>query len=433
MRPQRTLRNPMTLRGMGLHSGKDVTLVMKPAEPDSGIVFVRTDLPGAPRLPLSHQHAEKRDRQSALKMGEAEVGTVEHLAAAFYACGVHNVVVDIDAPEVPAMDGSAVAFVEAIREAGRIDQKAERRVLVLDRHLAVVEGEGTLSAFPCNGKLDLSYTLDYSDAAPWLRPQHVAVSINEERFAKEVAPARTFCLASEAQKLREAGFGKGADARNTLVLGPEGVLDNAFRFEDEPARHKMLDLVGDLSMLGADLEAKVVAVKTGHKANLELVTQLRERMAVAEIDGTAETASSIDSKEIMRILPHRYPFLFIDRVISVEGAKRAVAVKNVSVNEPVFQGHWPEDPVFPGVLQVEALAQLAGVLLMRKLSHTGKRAMIVAIEHVKFRAVVRPGDQLRLECETLEDRGGYAKVYGKAMVNNKITSAATLKFLLVKA
>jgi len=156
-------------------------------------------------------------------------------------------------------------------------------------------------------------------------------------------------------------------------------------------------------------------------------------MAAAEMDGTAETASSIDINEVMKILPHRYPFLFIDRVISVEGAKRAVAVKNVSVNEPVFQGHWPEDPVFPGVLQVEALAQLAGVLLMRKLSHTGKRAMIVAIEHVKFRAVVRPGDQLRLECKTLEDRGGYAKVYGKAMVNNKITSAATLKFLLVKA
>ncbi len=408
-------------------------MVLKPSEPDSGIVFVRTDIPGAPRLPLLQQHAEKRDRQSAVRLGDAEVGTVEHLAAALYACGVHNAVIDIDGAEVPAMDGSAIAFVDAIREAGRIDQKAERRVLKLDRNLAVVEGDSTLSAFPGDGSLRLSYTLDYSAAAPWLRPQHVAMVIDEDRFARDVAPARTFCLESEATKLREMGFGRGADTRNTLVLGKDGVQDNSFRLEDEPARHKMLDLIGDLSMLGADLEAKIVAVKTGHRANLELVTQLKDRMAAAELEGTAEASTSIDINEIMRILPHRYPFLFLDRVVSVDGAKRAVAIKNISVNEPIFQGHWPEDPVFPGVLQVEALAQLAGVLLMRKLSHTGKRAMIVAIEHVKFRQVVRPGDQLRLECETLEDRGGYAKVYGKAMVNNKVASAATLKFLLVKA
>lgn len=430
MRSQRTLRGPATFRGPGLHTGKDVTLVVRPAEADTGVVFVRTDLPGRPRLPLRRDVAVKRERQSALAAGGAEVGTIEHLCSALFVLGVDNVVCEVDADELPGLDGCAKAYAEGLRDVGRVDQKAPKAVFALDEPVAVQSGDGCIAAYPNPGGLRVSYALDYG-SSPGLRPQFVAVDVDEDTFLRQVAPARTFCLESEARRLQEAGFGKGATTQNTLVIGEHGLVDNAYVLENEPARHKILDLLGDLMMLGADLEAHVVATKTGHKANFELVQKLAERRRRATPQDGADTA--LDVKEIMKIIPHRWPFLFVDRVLSLEGYSRAVGVKNVSINEPFFEGHWPGQPILPGVVQVEALAQLAGVLLLRRLLNTQKVAVLLAIDKIKFRRAVTPGDQLRLECETLSIRSSSAKVHGRATVDGELTCEAVMKFMMMEA
>ena len=305
-------------------------------------------------------------------------------------------------------------------------------MFTLDQPVAVSEGDASLTAFPYEAGLKISYTLDYGNL-PALKPQFVSLDVTEDRFLSQIAPARTFCLEAEAKMLQAAGFGLGATTRNTLVIGDEGLIDNVYRLENEPARHKVLDLIGDLAMLSADLKAHIVATRTGHKTNVELVNRLASRLRLLENQGMVPTDTALDIKEIMKIIPHRYPFLFIDRVISLEGYQRAVAIKNVSINEPFFQGHWPGQPILPGVVQVEALAQLAGVLLLRRLLNTAKVAVLLSIDRIKFRRAVTPGDQLRLECETQSIRAKSAKVLGRAIVNNELTCEAIMKFMLMDA
>jgi UDP-3-O-[3-hydroxymyristoyl] N-acetylglucosamine deacetylase/3-hydroxyacyl-[acyl-carrier-protein] dehydratase len=432
VRNQTTLRGPVTFRGTGLHFGREVTTVVKPAEPDTGVVFVRTDLPGQPKIPMRGESALKRDRRTAITNGEAEVETVEHLAAGLWMLAIDNVTVEIDGPELPALDGSALPFAEGLRDAGRVEQKALRKVFALDQPVAVSEGEASLTAFPYEGGLKISYTLDYGNQ-PALKPQFVSLEMNEDRFLSQIAPARTFCLEAEAKLLQDSGFGLGATTRNTLVIGDNGLIDNVYRLENEPARHKVLDLIGDLAMLSADLKAHIVATRTGHKTNVELVNRLSSRQKILENQGMLSSDTALDIKEIMKIIPHRYPFLFIDRVISLEGYQRAVAIKNVSINEPFFEGHWPGQPILPGVVQIEALAQLAGVLLLRRLLNTAKVAVLLSIDRIKFRKAVTPGDQLRLECETQSIRAKSAKVLGRASVNNDLTCEAVMKFMLMDA
>ncbi len=331
------------------------------------------------------------------------------------------------------MDGSGLPFVDKLREAGRTDQKAPRKRFALDQTVAVRRGDASIVAYPAEGAgLRLSYTLHFPEANGF-GSQCVTVDLTEERFVSEIAPARTFCLESEADKLKEAGFGQGANTRNTLVLGADGPVDNDFRFEDELARHKMLDLIGDLALLGCDLDAHIVANRTGHAANRELVHRLGERVVELENRGVIQPDTGLDVREILKIIPHRYPFLFVDRVIELVGYQKAVGLKNVSFNEPHFQGHWPGQPIMPGVLQVEALAQLSGVLLLRRLQSIGKVAVLLAIDRIKFRRAVVPGDQLRLECETLSLKKRSGKVYGKATVNDELTCEAVMKFMLMDA
>ena len=432
MRNQRTIKSSVSLSGIGLHSGEDVNLSLLPAEADQGVRFIRIDLPDRPVIPFDFDHLARHDRQTTVANGSAEVNTVEHLGAGLLALGIDNCTVEIDGPEVPGMDGSSLPFVEALRKAGRSELKAPRRAFTVDEVVAVHDDEASIVAFPADQGLEVTYTLSYPPETG-LSPQHVTLTINEDCFVSEIAPARTFCLESEARALQAAGYGKGANTSNTLVIGREGLVDNEFRLGDELARHKVLDLIGDLSLLGADLKARVVATCSGHGTNHALVRKLRSRMRDLEGRGLLQRDTGLDVREILKIIPHRYPFLFVDRVVELQGYKRAVGLKNVSFNEPYFQGHWPGQPIMPGVLQVEALAQLSGVLLLRRLQNTGKVAVLLAIDHIKFRRAVVPGDQLRLECDTIFLKSRSGKVRGRAFVNDDLTCEAVMKFMLMDA
>ncbi len=426
-RRQRTLRTAVEFQGVGLHSGVHVKGRMLPAPPDRGVEFVRTDLPGSEPIPARIAYHSNKERRTRLVRGSAEVETVEHLLAACTGLGVDNMTVELSGAELPGLDGSARDFVELVQRAGIVDQPAEARVLVLDQPVYVRQGNATLVALPSDRPaLTLQYVASFDE--PGVESGTLQVEISPESFVKEIASARTFCLASEVELLQKAGFGKGATRENTLILGDP---QTKMRIASEPVRHKMLDLVGDLHLLGADLHAHIIATRSGHATNAELVRRLVDLMQSLETGGIIQRESGLDVREILRMLPHRYPFLMIDRVLEIEGYKRAVALKNVTINEPYFQGHFPAAPIMPGVLQLEAMAQLAGVLLLRKLENTGKLAVLWSIDKVKLRGAVVPGDQLRIEVTTTKDKDQVAQVQGVGTVAGKVVCEAILMFTLV--
>ncbi len=428
-RRQRTLRTPVEFSGVGLHSGQQVKGRMLPAPPDRGVEFVRTDLPGTDPIPARIAYHASKERRTRLVRGKAEVETVEHLLAACSGLGVDNVTVELSGAELPGLDGSARGFVELVQTAGIVDQAAEARVFKLDQPVYVRQGGATLVALPSDrAALTLQYVASFEE--PGVESGSLQIDVTPEAFVREIAPARTFCLASEVAALQAAGLGKGATRENTLVLGDP---QTKMRLASEPVRHKMLDLVGDLALLGADLHAHLIATRSGHATNAELVRRLFDLMQALETGGVIKRESGLDVREILRMLPHRYPFLLIDRVLEIEGYKRAVAIKNVTINEPFFQGHFPVAPIMPGVLQLEAMAQLAGVLLLRKLENTGKLAVLWSIDKVKLRGAVVPGDQLRIEVTTTRDKDQVAQVQAYGTVAGKVVCEALLMFTLVDA
>ncbi|MFO0985079.1 MAG: UDP-3-O-acyl-N-acetylglucosamine deacetylase [Planctomycetota bacterium] len=429
-RNQRTLKNVVEFAGVGLHMSKEAHVRLKPAEPDSGVHFIRIDLEDAPRIPATIDYIHDNLRRTSLKMGAAEVHTVEHLLAVFMGLKIDNVDVEMDGPEVPGMDGSAQPFFDLIQAAGIQEQKAEKKSYKLETSIFFTEGDATIGASPGDG-LHLGYTLDYPNTA--VGSQYLSLELTPDTFATDIAPARTFCFAQEVEALRSRGLGMGASYENTLVIDNGTVIGNQLRFQNEFVRHKILDLLGDLYLLGADLEARIVATKTGHHANRELVRRLVDDMQMRETRGLIARDSGMEIKEILNLLPHRYPFLLIDRVVELEGYRRAVGIKNVSINEPFFQGHWPGQPIMPGVLIIEAMAQLAGVLLLRRLENTGKLAVLWSIDKVKLRKSVVPGDQLRIEIEALKVRDKMGQVAAVGKVNQKLVAEAILTFTLVDA
>jgi UDP-3-O-[3-hydroxymyristoyl] N-acetylglucosamine deacetylase/3-hydroxyacyl-[acyl-carrier-protein] dehydratase len=432
LRNQRTVQFTAEVRGTGLHTGSATTLRVGPAPADSGVVFIRTDLPGKPRIPVSADRIVDRGRRTALAEGAAEVHTVEHLLSACHGMQVDDLVVEIDGVEVPGMDGSALAFAEMLKRAGPAEiPDAPQRELALRCAEGIVEkgSDATLTALPWDQGLQVSYTLDYGAQAPFA-PQHATVAVTPDSYLREIAPARTFVLEAEARGLQEMGLGKGATHENTLVVGPQGPIQNRLRFPDEYARHKLLDLMGDLFLLGADLRASVTAVRTGHGGNAQLVRRLAALVRV-EVDAEEGRARRLDIGEIMRILPHRYPFLLVDRVLEIDGFRRAVGIKNVTANEQFFQGHWPGTPVMPGVLIIEAMAQLSGVLLMRKLENTGRLAALLSIDRVKLRRTVVPGDQLVIEVETLKLKARTGRVQARATVEGELAAEARMNFMIL--
>ncbi|MEZ5980460.1 MAG: UDP-3-O-acyl-N-acetylglucosamine deacetylase [Planctomycetota bacterium] len=426
---QRTLRTPVEFSGVALHSGDEINARVLPAPPGTGVEFVRTDLPDAPPIPANIAYRAAKERRTRLQRGTAQVDTVEHLLAACSGLHLDNATVELSGQEMPGMDGSAQPFVDLFQRAGFVEQKQPARVFHLEEPIFVREGGATLVALPSDRNLlTLQYVASFDE--PGANGGSLQFDVSPEAFERDIARARTFCLASEVEALRAAGLGKGATRENTVVLGDE---ETTLRMEHEPVRHKLLDLLGDLHLLGADLEAHVIATRSGHALNAELVRQLVDLMQSNENGSLVARESGLDVREIMRMLPHRYPFLLLDRVLEIDGFQRAVAIKNVTINEPFFQGHFPEAPLMPGVLQLEAMAQLAGVLLLRKMENTGKLAVLWAIDKVKLRAPVQPGDQLRIEVETQRMKGQFGQVRGVGSVGGRTVCEATLTFTMVDA
>ena len=428
VRLQKTLRTAVEFHGRGLHSGENVDVRVLPAPQDTGVEFVRTDLADSLPIPAHIRFQTSKDRRTRLERGGAEVDTVEHLLAVCSGLEVDNVRVEMSGSEMPGLDGSGRELVDLFQQAGMVEQRAQKRVFRVDQPIFVRDGDATLVALPTERpSLTLQYVASFSD--PEVDGGSFQVDVDPESFSREIAPARTFCLASEVEALQAAGLGKGATRENTVVLGdPQTVL----RMPGEPVRHKLLDLLGDLHLLGAELHAHVIATRSGHKTNAELVRRMLDVMEAEETGGLIRRDTGLDVREVMRIMPHRYPFLLIDRVVEIDGYQRAVAIKNVSINEPFFQGHFPGKPLLPGVLQLEAMAQLSGVLLLRKLEHTGKLAVLWSIDKVKLRAPVEPGDQLRIEVETTRMKGELAQVKGKGIVSGRTVCEAVLTFTMVE-
>ena len=436
---QRTIAKEVFMNGVGIHTGAAVSIRVLPAPQDAGIVFIRTDLPHRPTIPVTSAQVidvDKSVRRTTLSKDGIEVQTVEHFMASLWGAGIDNAYVEVSNVEMPGLDGSAIEFLKQFKAAGTVEQSRPRRYVSLREPLFVEEGDSSIVVFP-DRALRVSYMLSYPH--PLLRSQYVSYTPNGATtlFEETIAPARTFCLKEEAESLRASGFGKGATFDNTLVLGEEGVISNTLRFEDEFARHKVLDLLGDLYLLGAHLRAHVIAIKSGHPLNVKLLKKLDQAIgqwrlgALQSQTDEVMVGPQLDITQIQKILPHRYPFLLVDRIIDLTET-RAVGIKCVTINDYFFRGHFPDRPVMPGVLLIEALAQVGGIIILNKPEHHGKIAYFMAADKVKFRKPVVPGDVLVLEVDLVKLRSRTGQVTGRALVDGKVVCEAELMFALAE-
>ncbi|OGX27641.1 MAG: hypothetical protein A3F87_02660 [Omnitrophica WOR_2 bacterium RIFCSPLOWO2_12_FULL_51_24] len=436
MEQQLTIKNAVELEGVGLHTGAKVKVRLLPAEPNAGISFIRVDLPNKPVIKANIANVmelSRRLRRTSLSCEGVEVHTVEHLMSALSGLMIDNVKIEINGPELPGLDGSALPFVELIKKAGIESQPEQKRSFTVKDPIWLEENDTVLAILP-DSEFKISYMLSYDH--PLLKSQYVSVVIIPETYEKEIASTRTFCLEAEAEELRRQGFGRGASWENTLVVGKDGVIKNKLRFDDEFARHKISDLIGDLYLLGMPIKGHVIAVKSGHPLNIRLLQKIRqqqERMRAGAIEskGPGIVGTPLDINDIQKILPHRYPFLLIDKIIELEDDKRAVGIKNITMNEFYFPGHFPNRPIVPGVLIMEALAQVAGVMMLNKRENLGKYAFFMSMDKVKFRKAVVPGDQLVLETEVLKLRSKTVQVKAVATVDGKVVAEGELMFALV--
>jgi UDP-3-O-[3-hydroxymyristoyl] N-acetylglucosamine deacetylase/3-hydroxyacyl-[acyl-carrier-protein] dehydratase len=436
---QKTISSEVSLSGAGLFSGELATLTLYPAEKDTGITFVREQDSRVTNIPATIQNVMKRPRRTCLHNGSLYVETVEHCLAALSGLGISNAVVKLSGGptgEIPGGDGSSKLFVDAINKAGITEQDAPLQPLIIKRPIQVSIGDATLAALPGpTDRLEIIYDFE---AGPPVGRQTSSFCLGNgtgDDFVNQLAPARTFVFEHEAADLQARGLGKHLSPRELLVISPDGPIENSFRFPDECARHKMLDLIGDLYLVGRPIFGRLVAHKSGHQLNHMLARKLLEeqenegRQMLVDLNREA----ALDIRRIQRILPHRYPMLLVDRVLEIQGDQRAVGIKNVTFNDVFFQGHYPGTPIMPGVLIVEALAQLGGILLSQKLEHTGKLAVLLSMDRVKMRHAVVPGDQLILEAVAVRVKSRTGHIRCKAFVHDKMAAEADIKFMLVDA
>ncbi len=458
---QATIQNPVSVRGVGLHTGKTVTLTFRPAEANHGFRFQRVDLPEQPVVPADVKHVVSTNRGTTLRHGEAQVSTVEHVLSALTGLGFDNVLMEIDGPEMPIMDGTAMPFVEALQSAGRADQDVEREYFVIEEPISYKD-EVTgieLLALPAD-EFEATVMVDFNSKV--LGPQFAALH-NMEEYQTEIAPCRTFVFVHELEKLLQMGLIKGGDLDNAIVIADrkldpnelddlakklgkpgikveaEGVLNTVkLRFQNEPARHKLLDVIGDLALIGRPIRGKIVATKPGHTANVEFakllkkhLTDQRRLIGVPKYDPDKEPV--YDTVGVTKLLPHRFPFLLVDKIMEIS-ENHVVGIKNVTMNEAFFQGHFPDNPIFPGVLQIEAMAQTGGILALHNVPDSGNwDTYFLKIDNTKFKAKVVPGDTLILKLELLEPiRRGIVHMHGVAYVGSKLVSEGELTAQVVR-
>jgi UDP-3-O-[3-hydroxymyristoyl] N-acetylglucosamine deacetylase / 3-hydroxyacyl-[acyl-carrier-protein] dehydratase len=431
---QRTISKPASCTGKGLFWGEPVTLTFLPAEPGTGVVFVREQEGKVATIPAVVENLLKRPRRTCLKNGTLFVETIEHCMAALHGMGIDNAVVRVSGGkmgEVPAGDGSSAEFVQLIQEAGTTEQDVALEPLIIHKPEQVVSGDASLVALPGpEDRLDILY--EFQGEEPIGR-QVYGFSVGPasiDHFVHDIAPARTFVYEREVNELRARGMGKHLTGKDLLVITPTGPLDNAYRYPDECVRHKVLDLIGDLGLVGRPLRGRVIAHKSGHELNHLLARRLSEQYQSTRRQSLLNRTVSMDIKKIQSILPHRYPMLLVDRVLELQGSDKATGVKNVTYNEIFFQGHYPNMPIMPGVLIVEAMAQLGGVLVSTKLEHTGKVAILLSMDKVKLRHPVVPGDQLILEAVAVRVKSWTAHLRCKAYVGENLAAEADIKFML---
>ncbi len=458
---QRTINKNISLKGFGLHTGVETTLTFKPAPEDYGIRFKRIDLGGNPEIPALVDLVVDVSRGTTLSLGDAKVHTIEHILAAIVGLQIDNIIIELDNIEPPICDGSARPFVDALLEAGLHTQIAPKDYLIIDQPIQFKDEKRSVEivALPTDD-YRLTVLIDYHN--PALGSQHTGLFNLEKEFVEEFSSARTFCFLNEVEVLHSQGLIKGGNLNNAIVivdrdmsddevkrlakklgisesviLGKTGALNNKLlRYKNEPARHKLLDLLGDLALIGAPLKAQILAGRPGHSSNVEFAKLVRkmylQKKLVKKFQHQKKKGVVFDINAIKKILPHRYPFLLIDKIIDFKLDESIIGIKNVTVNEPFFEGHFPGQPVMPGVLIIEAMAQTGGILLLNGIENPGdKLVYFMSINNAKFRKPVLPGDQLVFEVNLINRRSKIAFVHGKAFVDGNLVAEADLSAAIV--
>lgn len=450
---QQTLQQEARISGYGLHTGAPSTLCIKPAEAGHGLVFQREDLEGGPLIPALADYVVDTSRGTTIGKGNATVATVEHVLSALMGMGIDNALLVLDGPEPPGGDGSALAFVNAIQEAGIVKQDAERRFLVVQETISFVDEESGIS-LKIEPAKEYSLHVEIDFGTEVTGPPSASYSFSSNRYAEDVSNNRTFCFLHEVEALYHAGLIQGGSLESAVVFvdkslsdeeldslrqrygnisslsGPGVLNQEGLRHENEAARHKLLDLIGDLCLIGAPIQGKVTATKPGHTANVELSRiarkELKRQILSLRFMKELQPGLVFDINAIHEILPHRYPFLLVDKITEFSDNK-IIGIKNVTINEPFFQGHFPGNPIMPGVLQLEAMAQVGGILLLNNIENPKTIwVYFLAIDNARFKKPVKPGDTLTLELEMTAMKRNICKMTGKGYVDGVLVCSADL-------